>query len=121
VACKCPPDSVLATMCKPGRRGAVIRVDEIGSYAQSFDEHDPATAAELKSAAPGRLSGRRHGEERSACRGADERSRRADGAASVGELLVEQWPCMNHVWPDFQCDPNVRDPGPCGDLDRIVQ
>ena len=57
----------------------------------------------------------------SACRGPDERyPPLAIRAAPVGELLVEQRPCMDHVWPNLQRDPNIRRAGPRGDLDRIV-
>jgi hypothetical protein len=57
----------------------------------------------------------------SACRGADERSRCGERAAPVGQLLMEQRPYMDHVWPNFQRNANIRRASPRGDLDRIVE
>jgi hypothetical protein len=79
------------------------RTKKVGQVPRELSDHLPADG------------------ERSACRGLDERSRCGDRAAPVGELLIEQRSCTEHVWPDLQRDPNVRRAGPRGDLGCIVE
>src|SRR5215831_6096179 len=37
------------------------------------------------------------------------------------DLLMKQWPCMNHVWPYLQCNRHVGGPSDIGEMDRVVE
>src|SRR5262249_56904247 len=51
----------------------------------------------------------------------DERYGVGDRMPPGRDLLMKQWPCMNHVWPYLQCDRHVGGPSDLGPTDRLVE
>src|SRR5215470_3058811 len=51
----------------------------------------------------------------------DERCGAGDRMPPGRDVLMKQWPGMNHVWPYLQCDRHVGDPSDIGETDRVVE